>query len=332
MTERYAEIDWIKVVGIFAVLVIHCLRAPWNASASEAEQFLNQQLRFAVPGFLFCSGFLYARTAAFDWQVTGARLRRILLPYLVASAGAEIYHAVESSPRMPEEIAFNLLTGNSFGHYYYVFIIVMLVAATPVIARFGRTGVHAILAVTMTFQFSSTILDALGAGFALRFESNYWIFRSPLLWWNFFALGWLARDHREQIRTWVAARRLGITAGLLVTFVGLGASWITYPSPMVRGFSAWLQIFCVLALILTLSAGRTTRSIIVARISDATYAVYLFHLFFLFPVEPYFPHAKGGLDPLVVVFRIVPAMIGSFLFITLARRVLGERSRFWLGA
>ncbi|MDP6978935.1 MAG: acyltransferase [Myxococcota bacterium] len=332
MTERYAEIDWIKVAGIFAVLVIHTLRAPWNASASETEQFLNQQLRFAVPGFLFCSGFLYARTAAFDWRVTGARLRRILVPYLVASLGAEVYRAVESSPRTAGEVAFNLLTGNSFGHYYYVFIIVVLVASTPVIARFGRTGVHAIIAVTMTFQFISTILDALGAGFALRFESNYWIFRSPLLWWNFFAFGWLVREHHQAFRSWVAERRRGLAAGLLVIFVLLGAAWVAFSSPIVRGLGAWLQIFCILSLILALSAGRTTRSVIAARISDATYAVYLFHLFFLFPVEPYFPHVKGEFDPLVIVFRIVPALIGSFLFIALARKVLGERSRLWLGA
>ncbi len=98
MTQRYAEIDYLKVIGIFAVIFIHSVRPIWNPHASDIEQFLNQELRFAVPGFLFCSGFLYAHTRAFDWRVTFTRLRRIAIPYLVASAGAEIYQAIHRSP------------------------------------------------------------------------------------------------------------------------------------------------------------------------------------------------------------------------------------------
>lgn len=332
MTDRYAEIDGIKVVGIFAVLMIHCLRAPWDHAISDMELFLNQELRFAVPGFLFCSGFLYAKTRAWDWQLTRGRLERILVPYFVASICAEIFRGFQFEFRPVEVVALNLLTGNSFGHYYYVFVIVGLVVATPWFATLGKRGLLSLLGITMLFQVLTIVGQTLQWDVGIELESNFWPFRSPLLWWNFFLLGWMARQHEASLRAFVVERRGAVASALGLVACALAGSWFVESQPLIQQLGAWLQIFCVVALIGTLFTGRTITSPLFAKISDATYAMYLFHLFFLFVVQSFLPYPEGEFAPHLILARFVPTLIGVFLFIQFAKRSLGPHSRFWLGA
>ncbi len=332
MTQRYAEIDWIKVVGIFAVVLIHCLRPLWNPNASPAEHFLNHALRFAVPGFLFCSGFLYAHTRALDWKITLARFRRIVLPYLVASGAAEVYLAVQRRPQDAGQILEDLLTGSAFGHYYYVFVIITLVIATPLIAWLSPRIIALVTVLLIGLQLHATAADALGFASVERAGSNFWTFRSPALWWNYFLLGWLARVHEEKLRAYVIQRRHTIASGLAIACVLLAATRFLDLPAFVVAVASWLQVFFVVGLIGALACGRERVHPVVVRLSEATYAIYLFHLFFLLPVQPYFPHTRGALDPSVLLAQFVPGIVGSLLLIALARRALGERSRLLLGA
>jgi peptidoglycan/LPS O-acetylase OafA/YrhL len=89
--QRYAELDAIKSIGILVVILIHSMRAPWNPSASEAEVWIGAVTRFAVPGFLAVSGCLYAGSRSVAAALTRVRLRRILVPYALASLAAQIF-------------------------------------------------------------------------------------------------------------------------------------------------------------------------------------------------------------------------------------------------
>lgn len=82
---RFTEIDFLKATGILAVLLIHSLRAPWDPRVSSTELWLGIVTRFAVPGFLFCSGFLYATEKPIHLRTILKRLRRVLVPYLICS-------------------------------------------------------------------------------------------------------------------------------------------------------------------------------------------------------------------------------------------------------
>lgn len=332
MTRRYAELDYIKVIGIFAVILIHSLRPVWNPNASAAEIFLNQELRFAVPGFLFCSGFLYAHTRAFDWRATLARLRRILIPYLVASLAAEIYHAMRGHPRSLSENLSDILLGSAFGPYYYIFIIVVLVIATPIFAGISERSIIAL----MLFFFAAQIYLNLSAAFSgdsvPQPHSPFWWLRSPGLWWNYFLLGWIARHRYENLSRWVIRHRPQIASTLVILCAGFATAQLTPLPLIVVKLSSWLQIFAIVMLIATLSCGVQKISAPVRRISDATYAVYLFHLFFLLPVQAHFRGPPSVLEPTAVLAPLIAGICGPFALIALVRLFLGRRSRLIMGA
>ena len=50
-TERFAEVDWLKAVGILVVILIHTVRSPWEIGAAPVELWLGHVTRFAVPAF-----------------------------------------------------------------------------------------------------------------------------------------------------------------------------------------------------------------------------------------------------------------------------------------
>jgi fucose 4-O-acetylase-like acetyltransferase len=74
-SQRFHEVDLLKAVGILTVVLIHSLRSPWEPSISPLELWLGNVTRFAVPGFLVASGYLYATTAPIGWALTRRRLR-----------------------------------------------------------------------------------------------------------------------------------------------------------------------------------------------------------------------------------------------------------------
>jgi hypothetical protein len=192
----------IKVVGILAVILIHCLRPVWSPHATPAEHFLNQELRFAVPGFLFCSGFLYATSRSVGWKETRSRLTRILIPYAVASMGAEIWRFVDNRPRNAVELLQDFLLGGAFGHYYYIFVIVGLVIATPVFARMSRRALVGTMFFVFLFQFVTIAIESFIGIETIDVIPRFWLIRLPLLWWNFFLLGWLIQQDYARLQPW----------------------------------------------------------------------------------------------------------------------------------
>lgn len=331
--DRYAEVDWIKAVGIVTVVVIHALRPTWSPHASDFETWLTHQLRFAVPGFLFCTGFLQARASGAGAAPIGPQLRRLLVPYLVASIGAFAYEASQGQSLDVEEVAIDLLTGSAFLHYYYVFVAAMLVIVTPIATRAShRTLVvwTGLLLLAQALWYASTYSEWESL---LKPADQFWRLRSPVFWWSYFFVGWMVRLHAAPIRSFATRWRVPVSIGLGVLLVGTVAGRLL-PIGMVPFFLlAWLQTFACLAWIASLTVGRARVPAVVVWLSEATYAIYLFHLFFLLPLQAVWPQPSGRLDPLVLAGQLALSLIGVGALVALARRVLGRpRARLLLGA
>ncbi|MBW2291292.1 MAG: acyltransferase family protein [Deltaproteobacteria bacterium] len=228
------------MIGIVAVVLIHSTRLQWDPDHSFGEFWLKQILRFAVPGFLAVSGFLYATTERVSLDRSLRRLRRILLPYLVASLCAEAFWALRGAPHDLATIAVNLVQARSFGQYYYVFILVPLVLISPVLARLP-------IRILWPLFFVGAVLQGL-------FETHYignlhpiWRIRNPIMWWPYFLLGWLVRLHYQTLQAHLRSHRL-------ITVIALGACLL--PCWLVPGlgamtkylfFTTWLGIYFAIA-------------------------------------------------------------------------------------
>jgi surface polysaccharide O-acyltransferase-like enzyme len=323
--RRFVEIDALKALGIVAVVLIHGLRSPWDETLSQTEVWLGHLTRFAVPSFLLASGFLYATTEDVPIAITLRRLRRVLVPYLLASLGAQAWWAVSGGSSPTGSMLRDLLFGSSFGPYYYVFVVVWLILLTPLLVRLPRPLLFPVAGVLIAAQW---MVDA-----AVWLPVDLYVqVRSPLLWWAYFLLGWLLRVNRATFEHWVVPHRARIAIPLAVTVALL--TWTsaqTGPFLLVRS-AAWLEVYAILALVLTLTVARSASPPAVRWLADATYAIYLLHLFFVYPLQRLFPPPPLQAAWLPILAPWLGALAGSIALVALLQRLLGKRSRDLIGA
>jgi fucose 4-O-acetylase-like acetyltransferase len=328
--HRYTEIDAIKALGILTVVLIHSVPTPWQELQTPGERWLLAATRFAVPGFLFASGFLYATQLEVPWGVTAGRLRRVLVPYLIASAVAQIRRFLLGGPMSLDTVSYDLLTGSSLNVYYYVFVLFWLILATPVLARLPERLLLLALPVLLALQ----VADEM----AVFHLSTTWSWRNPLRWGAYFLLGWLLRLHYSEWSRWlhISGRWLGATLACLVAAGWIAMAVLAQP---VTGLVAWLCTYAMICSIVVFATKPRWRRPTLEWLSNATYPIYLYHYYFIWmamealpawvPTEPL---RGGGGVGVFLLSRWAAGMAGSLGLIAVARWCAQSRSRKWLGA
>ena len=327
MERRHVEIDALKAAGIVTVVLIHAMRSPWTPGVSPTELWLGHATRFGVPAFLFASGFLYARVGPVAAGTTARRLRRVLLPYLVASLLAQAWNGWFGIPSVGGSWWRDLLLGSSFGPFYYVFVATCLVVATPL---FARLPTAALPAMTALFVLAQWCVDA-----ALWLPLPlYWHLRNPLLWWAFFLVGWSVRLHAAAVWGFVAARRRALLGVLLLaTVVSTVTSGLEGEIPLLLVRSAaWLDVWAILGLIYVGTSHFERSPTALRALSDASYAIYLFHLFFVYAAQALVPPTPDELTPFALLLPWAAGLAGPLLIVRVARAAIGPRARDLTGA
>jgi fucose 4-O-acetylase-like acetyltransferase len=324
MGPRRFDVDLAKALGIVAVVLIHSVRPFFSAEVSRGELRLASALQFAVPAFLAASGLLYATAERVSSELTRARLRRLLVPYLLASAAAQLFWVVfDGRPLVASAVLRDVLLASSFGPFYYVLHAVLFVLAAPLLAQLRPRALAAATVAAIVCQWVSWMSLLL---------SLFWMVRNPLHWLGFFLAGWCLRRNEAAVLPWLARRRALICllsaagAALALTIQGLTAKhWLS-------GAMSWLSVACVLLLILAAAGQRETAQRSVRFLSDSTYTIYLFHLFFVLPLQRLVPAAPGLFDPLSIGAAWAAGLLGPLALAALGRALLGGRSRVLLGS
>lgn len=324
MGPRRFEVDLAKAVGIVAVVLIHSVRPFFSPAASRGELWLTSSLQFAVPAFLAASGLLYATAERVPSAVTRGRLRRLLVPYLLASVAAQAFRvAFDGSPLVAGAVIRDLLLASSFGPFYYVLHAVLFVLAAPLLARLRPRTLTAATAAAIACQWVTWVLPLLPL---------FWRVRNPMHWLGFFLAGWWLRRNEARVLPWLARQRVPIC--LLAAAGGVAVlSLQTLATPRwLAGALSWLSVAFALLLILAVAGQRETPQRTVRFLSDSTYTIYLFHLFFVYPVQRLVPAAPGAFDPVAIGAAWVAGLLGPLALAALGRALLGGRSRTLLGS
>jgi surface polysaccharide O-acyltransferase-like enzyme len=324
MERRFAEIDALKSIGILTVVLIHSVRSPFDPGISTFEIWLGHLTRFAVPAFLISSGFLYAGVPATSAR-TLRRLRRIGSPYFAASLLGQAFWASRGEQTETGHWASDLLFGSSMGPYYYVFVIFGLVLVTPLFARLGRRAQVAVLCALVAAQWW---VDAASG----MLGSFFWHLRNPLLWWAYFATGWMLRPFYDPLRDFVRSRRTFALAlcGAAVVLLSV-LSGLTEPRLLVRT-AAWLNIYAICALIFITACGCERVPSPLRALSDASYPIYLLHIFFVLAAAEMFSLPARSFAPLPTMLTWAAGVLGSISIIAALKLMLGDRSKDWIGA
>jgi len=219
----------------------------------------------------------------------------------------------------------DLLFGASLGPYYYVFLIVGLVLATPAFAMLSRRG----LAVAALLLLAAQWWTDAATGYVLPF---FWVVRNPLMWWAYFAIGWIVRQHHAAIVAWVLPRRRLVLCVLVALVAGLSlASGLSGPRLFVRT-AAWADIYAICALIFVSFAGQHRVPAALQYLSEASYSIFLIHIVFVLAVIEKVPPPFHRMEFVPVALAWAAGLAGSLAVIESLKAVLGRHSRDWIGA
>ncbi|BCG56703.1 acyltransferase [Paenibacillus sp. URB8-2] len=148
--ERIPQLDIFRAISIFAVMAIHAtsrtLAETLNTPLFHLFLFINKFSQFAVPSFVFLSGFVLFYNYI-DRPLTGKtlgkfysrRLIYILVPYIVFSLLYFVLklYAGNQWSMPPQEMAAKMakyvLTGTAYTHLYYVIIIIQFYVLFPLL-------------------------------------------------------------------------------------------------------------------------------------------------------------------------------------------------------
>jgi peptidoglycan/LPS O-acetylase OafA/YrhL len=278
-----------------------------------------------VPGFFAASGVLAASAERVPPSLTRARLRRLLVPYAIASVAAQLFRSAVVGERLEAATVLrDFLLASSFGPYYYVLHAVLFVLAAPALARLAPRSLARLTCAAL-------IVQGLVWGVP-RLRSLAIATADPLHWFAFFLAGWWLRRNEALARAWLAERR-----GRVLGFAGLGGALLSVHTPLgsgpwLAGALQWLFVACLLVLIFAAGLGRETRSHAIRFLSDASYTVYLFHLFFVLPAQGLLRAAPEVFVPATIAVPFVLGLLGSLALVVTGRALLGARSRTWLGS
>ena len=128
MKNKNAKIQILRALCIIAVVIVHT--SPYGLIQVFIRPFLN----FAVPTFLFLSGYLTDLSKIKKKEFYKKRILRVLIPYILWSIP---YTTINSASRglSLSRYVVNILTTFSSSILYYVFVYIQLVLLTPLLGK-----------------------------------------------------------------------------------------------------------------------------------------------------------------------------------------------------
>lgn len=317
---RIFALDYVRAAAVIAVAVTHAVPASLDVQPTTNAMFVFAVTAFHVPSFLFVSGFLSASAVpTVAWLAS--RLRRILVPYLVASVLAFATGVATSSSAY--DFAFRLGTGSMLGHYYFIPVLAACFLLVPLLARVSDRG----LAFASVGLIAGSV--ALWTRPEWRVGGIFWAVRDPILQFHFgyFILGTLAGRRAGGLHDPLAEHPY--LGGILFACVTAACVWIgTWHSALaIYPLSRITLTAAVIAAIAACTAHRRPPPL-VRFLSEASLTIYLYHWFAYAVLAERIAPPSLALHLLMVV--PVGLAFGSLVAVV-GRQALGARSRLLIG-
>lgn len=236
MRKRIAELDILRAVAAFAVVIIHVTASPMVTLPRDSRSFLwyslaNQWSRFSIPAFVLITGLVlfygYGRRAEFNaGEFMAKRLNAIAIPYLLWTLAYMVWRTtVEAAwPRFVPNLLLAIFRGTAMYQLYFIVLIFQFYLLFPVVRPLARS--RWLTAATLAALAVQAVLmwDTYYGGFTTHITARWLVdllvWRDRLFpWWmGYFMVGvWLGANIDQAL---AFARRyvwwlLGASAALL---------------------------------------------------------------------------------------------------------------------
>lgn len=321
----FTEIDYLRAIAIIAVLIIHTTDDTAAVKQLTGLTFsliyIEELARFAVPMFVFVSGFVLYNKYKLELPMKEFYKKRfivILIPYLIFSV---IYYMVNSHLGLLPPITFNLLITSIFnfnaaGHFWYIHMILTFYIFYPAIIAYYEIIREILGNYTFPALFLSVlIMYYLGSfipsfGFALGMPFKYLIY---------FLFGIYTNDNYEQIcqslEKW-SSKEVILSSVLIISlpffsmFLCVDPRCNTHFSQPIPYYyqlaliSTHILHICVFMLCLYLILQFKPRVPLLQKIGEYSYGIFLVHgIFHNILVVDIFP--KYSILPVSVTYYII---------------------------
>lgn len=230
-------------------------------------RLLEQITVFAIPAFLFVSGYFIAFAAGrtgknVSWSIVWTRIRGLLIPYLIWSLLLILLAALQGKTQSIGGYVRSLVTGSTNPAYYYVPLLIQYYLLSPILVPFARRKWLILLVVTGLIQLSVQLLyyPTLFGWESTTFDSIFdsvpkWLFPTRIFW---FTLGVVAGFHIKNLsKVLVRFRRPLLVATIILFFIGViewelilkttGQEWIDHRETLTDSLYSIAFIFSFLA-------------------------------------------------------------------------------------
>jgi peptidoglycan/LPS O-acetylase OafA/YrhL len=359
--ERIPQLDIFRAIAIFAVLAIHAtsrtLAETLGTNMFHPFLFINKFSQFAVPSFIFLSGFVLFYNYI-DRPLGGKtlgkfysrRLLYIIVPYVLFSL---LYFALKMTvghtwSLPPGEMASKLWkylwTGTAYTHLYYIIIIIQFYVLFPLILwclqKVRRLAAWAPL-IGLILQWGFVLLN--------KYMTNhgYWQLSKGSLaitYFSYFLLGAGIAVYYSSLKKWLVPTREGWRSGKGPVWITLWLVWLVagivhvelwfnnYTKKTVIN-SLWYEGFsnlhallsCVVLLqvsFLLYGAGRSLLTRLLLSAGACSFGIYLLHPLLLFFYRKLPFHGGSLAYTAAIAGGWLFALFGSWLVVALAFRYI----------
>ena len=326
MKGRVVYFDYLRIVSIFAVVVLHTASKQLaflevGSTAWSIHVFYDSMVRFCVPVFVMISGALLLGAEYKIKDIYKKRVPRMLTAFVVWS----LFYAV-TEPNVVGVKAIILQTMKGYYHLWFIPMLIGLYISIPILSYIVKNEVimKYFMLVIFLFGFLSTsitsIINDFGSSTLIEITQiiNQFIgttnIRAVSVFFGYFVLGYYLHNNIQSKQERIRIVLLGI-ASLLYTFI------LTVKASEVHGvisnnYFSNNSVNVLLVSIMVFVVGKyhlnKFDNKFVREVSKSTFGVYLIHAFVLTNV--YHKFGMSSLHPLIAI----PMISCVVFFISLA--------------
>lgn len=335
----------LKGLCIIAVILIHL---PIGNEADGTFNYwlsLRSIINFPVAMFIFLSGYFDKRVqqSRLVNNTVGnqiiSRLKRLVPPYLVWSTVYLAFSYCLGQELSVTNVITSYITGNAYGHLYYLIVLIQLTLLSPIIFKMIKTNNKLWLYFSVSITFLWILFIYI---YSFYYKKTLPLYATLFPAWLFFYYFGMYKRFESENQDKIKKNRSIINLLMLLFFaiiLSLFESNILYNYTKMAGFassqikfSSFIFVYVLIEFMIKIKKQNLAKTSL-SKIGDYSFGIYLIHYIFVIPTSSLIKHLNIP-EYLFIIEQasILAIVLGiCYLLIYIANKFLNCKIIYYLG-